>query len=194
VPLRSSGPSCVEPLTLDDPAEPVPRRLAETVGTGGPERAELMKMLVVRFLSPADAPQVERGFYMLSTESRRLRYGLPLVDSTSSLGWVAQLGSEKHVAVGACELESHEPVGVARYVRDGNSGELAVTVVDHWQGKRVGTLLLSALLAHARRHGISLLTATTFLENKRAIRLIPRAGGRRHSYLGDGVVEYELHL
>ena len=42
-------------------------------------------MLVVRFLSPADEPQVERGFYTLSTESRRLRYGLPLVDESGAM-------------------------------------------------------------------------------------------------------------
>jgi GNAT superfamily N-acetyltransferase len=58
--------------------------------------------------------------------------------------------------------ESGEGVGVARYVRNNpppDTAEVAVTVVDGWQGRGLGTLLLQAISARARRgrphvHGV----------------------------------------
>jgi acetyltransferase len=85
-------------------------------------------------------------------------------------------------------------VGVVRYVRDGDLAEVAVTVVDAWQGRGVGTVLLDALLGHARKHGVSRLWASVMVENGRAIRLARRFGAQRRPISTVGVVEYELPL
>lgn len=147
--------------------------------------------VALRVLSPADLGQIERGFRQLGAESRRLRYGLPLADVGRALEWVARLGDGKDFAVGACAIDTGEPVGVARYVRGYEAGEVAVTVVDRWQGRGVGTLLLETLVRHAARHGIHSLRASVLVDNVRAVRLLRRLGAQRSGF-GGGLLEYEL--
>jgi RimJ/RimL family protein N-acetyltransferase len=148
--------------------------------------------VVIRPLSPADERLVRLGFERLSAESRHFRYGIPLVDPARALGWVGLLHDGRHLALGACSAETGEPVGVARFVRDGTFGEVAVTVVDAWQGRGVGTALLGALLERGREQGIATLSASVMLENRRAIRLARRFGGRASGYARGGVFEFEL--
>ena len=53
-------------------------------------------------------------------------------------------------------------MGIARYVRDRDdpqTAEIAVTVVDDWQGRGLGTELLTQLSGRARREGVLRFTA-----------------------------------
>lgn len=66
-------------------------------------------------------------------------------------------------------------VGVARYVRDpdnDNVAEVAVLVVDEWQGRGVGRSLLQALTARALDAGVTTFRADVLAENARARRLL----------------------
>jgi RimJ/RimL family protein N-acetyltransferase len=151
-----------------------------------------LRDLELKLLTPDDEPLVRRAFMALSRESRYLRYGLPMRETGRALDWVALLGEGTHVALGACGTNG-EPVGVARYVRSQESAEVAVTVVDDWQGRGIGSRLLDALCTHARAAGLSLLRAAVLAENERATRLIERAGGRRTGREGFWL-EFELPL
>jgi acetyltransferase len=51
-------------------------------------------------------------------------------------------------------LDGETLIGVARYVRDGESAEFAIVVADAWQGRGIGSRLLDKLIDVARRRGL----------------------------------------
>lgn len=144
----------------------------------------------LRLLNPDDEALVRLGFEELSFQSRQLRYGFATRNTDSALGWVRVLGDSNHVAVGACAGPG-QPVGVARYVRDSAVTEVAITVVDRWQGHGAGTSLLKALCDHAWMAGVTSFQATILVENKAALRLAERFGATRTG-LGMGWMQCEI--
>jgi GNAT superfamily N-acetyltransferase len=152
--------------------------------------------LVIRQLEPSDAPLIRDAFAALSMESRYLRYGLPVVDPAVALAWVPKLDGERNVALGALSPGDCLLTGGARYasVDDGAYAEVAVTVIDAWQGQGVGSALLAALLAQARRAAVPELRACLLPGNRRAQRLLTAQGGWRLLSRRDGFVEYGCAL
>ncbi len=103
-----------------------------------------------------------------------------------------------HVAVLASAAHDHRPVGIARFVRaadDGESAEVAVAVVDAWQQRGVGTLLLAALVRRAREVGVRRFTMLVSYDNVAVLRLLHRfPGGLSRVHVGHGVAEYAVSL
>jgi len=58
-------------------------------------------------------------------------------------------------------------IGVARYVNESSPGdaEFAIVLSDDWQGRGLGTRLLTSLVVAARRHGVRRLVGTTLAVN-----------------------------
>jgi acetyltransferase len=59
-------------------------------------------------------------------------------------------------------------IGVARYVKQSSlpgEAEFAIVLSDDWQGRGLGTKLLTRLVVAARDHGVRRLVATTLSEN-----------------------------
>jgi hypothetical protein len=87
---------------------------------------------------------------------------------------------------------------VARFVRlapEGRVAEVAVTVVDEWQGRGLGTLLLEELNKRARAEGVERYTALVAGENKAVVALLQHIGAQvRQDSIGSGAVEYELEI
>jgi GNAT superfamily N-acetyltransferase len=72
-----------------------------------------------------------------------------------------------------------ELVGVVRCFRDSDSADLAevaVTVVDDWQGTRIGTLLIEALAICAKNVGIHRWKGVFLSSNAAVRRLLNRIG------------------
>ena len=70
--------------------------------------------------------------------------------------YLTEIDHHDHEAIIALEEESGEGIGVARYVRNPThpeTAEVAVTVIDEWQGRGLGTLLLEVLGQRARAEG-----------------------------------------
>src|SRR5215510_15051393 len=69
-------------------------------------------------------------------------------------------------------------VGVARYVKEGCSdeAEFAIVLSDDWQGRRLGGVLLSSLIAAARQRGVRRLIGTTMSENGGMLALARKLG------------------
>ena len=87
-------------------------------------------------------------------------------------------------------------VGIARYIRDRadrRSAEVALTIVDEWQGRGLGGKLLELLSDRARDEAILRFTATVGLGNVASERLIRNAGGVLTSR-GPSYCEYEISL
>jgi RimJ/RimL family protein N-acetyltransferase len=87
-------------------------------------------------------------------------------------------------------------VGVARYVRDAgdpHAAEIAVTIVDDWQGRGLGTELLTRLSGRARSEGIHRFTALVAEDNTAMAGLLRNMNA---SLVGrsPGTVEYEITL
>ena len=137
-------------------------------------------VLVFR-MCPADRPLVVETVRALSARSLYLRFGRPVTPEALDLQWVDALEGPVHVGYGAIERATGRPLGVARYARVGDGAadaEIAVTVVDAWQGRGVGRLMLSGLAVHARAAGIATLHASVLAGNRPALPLVRGLGGR----------------
>ena len=79
--------------------------------------------------------------------------------SDEQVRYLTEIDYVNHMAWGALDLArpTHPGIAVARYVRlaeDPTIAEPAVTVLDEYQGKGIGTILLVVLARSARAHGI----------------------------------------
>src|ERR1700758_3110348 len=83
--------------------------------------------------------------------------------SPAELRYFTDVDHHDHEALGALDHADGRGVGVARYVRDTEdpqAAEIAVTIIDDWQGRGLGTELLAQLSDRARQEGICRFTAT----------------------------------
>lgn len=89
-----------------------------------------------------------------------------------------------------------EIVAVARFDRlgSGRSAEVAFVVSDAWQGRGLGSLMLSHLAHRARQVGIERFIAQTLAHNHRMRRVFARSGYPLVTRAGGGVVGVELDL
>jgi RimJ/RimL family protein N-acetyltransferase len=175
-----------------------------TGGIGRPGRAAGRRIVlrdgskvVIRPVHRDDAPLLADGFARLSPESRRLRF-LRRKDelSAAELRYFTDVDHHDHEALGALAGAAGGGVGVARYVRDASdpySAEIALTVVDDWQGRGLGTELLAQLSGRARAAGIRRFTALVSADNAAMTALLRRlcADPVRREH---GTVEWEITL
>jgi RimJ/RimL family protein N-acetyltransferase len=70
------------------------------------------------------------------------------------------------------------PVGVARYERtdDPDLLELGLVIMDEWQNRGLGRILLREIMRAAERNGIHRFRADVLAENRRMLRLIATEG------------------
>jgi RimJ/RimL family protein N-acetyltransferase len=144
-----------------------------------------------------DAELLADGFARLSAESRRLRFLTAKQQlSPAELEYFTKVDHHDHEAIGAVDLADGRGVGIARYIRDPGdptTAEIAVTVVDEWQGRGLGTELLTRLVERAREEGVTRFTALVDAGNESMQNLLRDLGGDlRVAESGAGVIDYEL--
>ena len=151
----------------------------------------------IRQVRSADAPLLADGFARLSAASRRMRFlGVKKELSTADLRYFTDVDHHNHEALAALDQADGHGVGIARYIRDASdpqAAEIAVTIVDDWQGRGLGTALLAQLSDRARQEGIRRFTALTDPGNV-AVAALLRSAGARLVGRGRGTVEYEIML
>lgn len=153
--------------------------------------------VVIRQVHREDAPLLAEGFARFSAESRRLRF---LTDkprlTEAELRYFTEIDHHDHEALGAVDEVDGRALGIARYIRDRKDPELAeiaVAVVDDWQGRGLGTELLTRLLDRAREEGVRRFTALVAVDNEVMVNLLHDLGGELHATPNaSGAVEYEL--
>jgi GNAT superfamily N-acetyltransferase len=146
--------------------------------------------VLVRPVRGEDKPLFTAAWERFGPESRYRRFMGPKPRlSGRELSYLTEIDHVDHEALGARDAASGEGVGVARYIRRGedpSSAEAAVAVVDAWQHRGVGRVLLERLTERARANGIERFHAELFAYNHAMLDLFEdlgevterRAGGR----------------
>jgi RimJ/RimL family protein N-acetyltransferase len=150
---------------------------------------------------PTDRALLAREFERLSPESRYRRFFSPMKEmSPRLLDYLTSMDYVDHFAWAALSAEPGphgEPrgVGVSRYIRlsDPTAAEMAVTVVDDWQGKGLGRILLDALVLEALENGITRFEGDVLAENGPMQELLRRTGATFRAE-GSGVVRFSIDL
>ena len=132
--------------------------------TGVPEGRPVVlrdgSAVLIRQVRSTDAPLLADGFARLSAASRQMRFlGVKKQLSAAELRYLTDVDHHDHEALGALDQAGGHGVGIARYIRDADdpqAAEIAVTIVDEWQGRGLGTESeqipgLGFLLSSARR-------------------------------------------
>jgi GNAT superfamily N-acetyltransferase len=158
-------------------------------------------LILIRPIRYDDKWLLEAELESLSEKSVQRRFLAPKPRYTrSELRYLTEVDGWNHMA-----LVAESPVrfgrrilGVARYVRDREDpakAEVAIEVVDDFQGRGLGTLLVEELGRRARMRGISRFAATMASENIPAQRLFRRLTGQTAlHHLGRGASELEGEL
>jgi GNAT superfamily N-acetyltransferase len=159
--------------------------------------------VLVRALRPGDRAELRRGFGRLSLASRRFRFISPIRRlSEPQLEQLTAVDQVDHVAIGARDVGRRGRPGVAaaRFVRlpapreagAGPAGadartvaEFAVTVIDAYQGRGLGTLLVRLLLQAARSVGVEVLRGYVLEDNTAMLRILQRFAIETHRDSGN---------
>jgi GNAT superfamily N-acetyltransferase len=136
--------------------------------------------LRIRPIRPEDSPLLAEIFARLSPASRYARFLRARASLTESeLRYFSDVDHRDHEALIALARLTRDPVGVARFIRDASdptSADVAVTVVDDWQNRGVGSLLATRLSERAAHEGIRYFTALMSADNRRARQLLAKTG------------------
>jgi RimJ/RimL family protein N-acetyltransferase len=171
--------------------------------TANGDAGELVRLrdgseVLLRPIRPSDKTLLKAGFEQLSPESRYRRFFSPITKlSDKMLVYLTEVDHHDHEALVAVQPKCSAPVGVARYVRlpeDPHVAEVAVTVVDPWQGRGVATELVNRLVERAQEAGIEQFAATCIATNRDVIDLLQRVGASTTEHLDEGLVELTIDL
>ena len=153
--------------------------------------------VLIRQVHSDDAALLADGFARLSARSRQMRFLTRKNElSPAELRYFTDIDHHDHEALGALNQADGRGVGIARYIRDAKdpqTAEIAVTIVDDWQGRGLATELLAQLSDRARSEGIRRFTALVSADNAAVAGLLGNMSadlvGR-----GPGTVEYQITL
>jgi RimJ/RimL family protein N-acetyltransferase len=136
--------------------------------------ADIHAHIYVRPLRRDEAGVLDRVFAGLSPQSRHLRFHSPIIRLTAPVRRaLLAVDGRDHVALVA--VARGKPVGIARLIRDprrSHEAEIAFEVVDAWQRRGVGRLLLTALAERATAIGVRRVRALVLPENAAAFAVL----------------------
>ena len=136
--------------------------------------------VLIRPIRPSDKNRLLEGFHRMSPESRYRRFFSPVNElGAGQLRYLTEVDHHTHEALAALDATGGEPLGVARFIRtkdDPRVAEVAVAVVDDWQGRGLGTELLRELAARAREEGVEHFSAFVLQQNRPMIELLEELG------------------
>ena len=151
-------------------------------------------------LLPSDAETLREGFRRLSPDSRQRRFLATLgeLDDPMIRLLVDSADGVHHIALLLIVLPEgeEEPAGVAHLVQDPDdptTADIAVTVVDDWQGRGAGIALVAALVQR-RPAEVTRLRALVAADNRASLALLARAGRVSSGLPEQGVLDVTVEL
>jgi RimJ/RimL family protein N-acetyltransferase len=154
--------------------------------------------VVVRPVEPSDKGLLVEGFRRLSAASRYARFMAPLAElSDEQVRYLTEIDYRDHFAWAAVRRDNPgEGLGVARFVRlagEPTVAEAAVTVLDAYQGRGLGTLLLALLAVAARAARVETFRAYVLEENEPMRELLASLGATTEFH-SPGVLRLDVPL
>jgi GNAT superfamily N-acetyltransferase len=150
----------------------------------------------VRPIRAEDRDALAEAFERLSEQSRYQRFLTTMRElSEGELRYLTEVDHHDHEAVIAFEHDGRA-VGVARFVRAAGTerAEAAVTVIDEWQGRGLGTALTALIADRAREEGIKCFTALLLASNRQVRDMFQSLGPTRTVSHEAGLVEIEVDV
>jgi GNAT superfamily N-acetyltransferase len=153
----------------------------------------------VRAIRPEDKPLLVEHFQSLSERSVYYRFfGHKRSLEQADLRALTELDFVNHVGLAATiETEGTERfIGVGRYLRsvDEVAAEVAFAVLDEFQGRGIGTVLLRHLAQIARRQGINKFAAFVMGDNHQMLEVFANSGFRTRDRYDAGTVRVTIDL
>ena len=152
----------------------------------------------LRQLDRSDGELLVRGFERLTAESRYQRFLMAMPELTAwMVRYLTDIDHHDHEAIIALDELGGECIGVGRYVRDPerpNVAEVAVTVIDEWQGRGLGTALLDLISTRARDEGVTTFKALILATNEEMMALLRHLASARIVDREPGRVEIEVPI
>jgi GNAT superfamily N-acetyltransferase len=157
------------------------------------------RAVCLRTIGPSDEARIRQGIAELSDRSRYLRFFSAFREPPDSV--VKQLSAvdgHEHIGWGAILLDGldNPPIAAAHVIRaedDAKVGELAVAVLDEYQGLGVARMLIAAALHDCAIEGLLCLEMQLLGENNAAAKLVLQLGAERKSAVGS-VQHYTLNV
>jgi GNAT superfamily N-acetyltransferase len=154
---------------------------------------------LVRPILPEDKWRLAAGLKLLSPRTRYLRFHADVTAlSDEQLAYLTEIDYHDHMAWVA--LDPDDPdfpgLGVARYVRlaeDPTVAEAAVTVMDEFQGRGLGTTLLRALATSAIENGIRTFRNYVLADNEQMLAIFDQVGAQR-TEIEPGILQVDVSL
>ena len=157
-----------------------------------------LTMLEIRPIQPGDKASLADAVEQSSAEAIYRRFLSPHGRLTASeLRYLTEVDHSDHEALMAVDRATGRGVGVARYVRDRDRperAEIAVSVLESWQGRGIGKALLLQLASRAREEGITCFTGLMLADNTPMRRLFAQLGPPRVLSTEAGAVELAVDL
>jgi len=150
----------------------------------------------LRPVMPEDREQIQSGMAALSHESRYFRFFTSAAQlSGQQLHYFTEVDQRAHVAWIALDASNpeHPGLGIARFIRikeEPTVAEMALTVIDAYQRRGVGRILLAILYLSAEAQGIQMLRAVVAGENTTMLKWLHGLGATGSCERG----EYRLNL
>ncbi len=154
---------------------------------------------LIRPLRTEDRGDILAGFQRISPHSRYLRYSSAGAKLTNDdLDTLTCTDEKKCLALGAVDLSmpGHYGMGVARYIAcedEPGTAEIAIVIVDEYQGRGLGSLMLDLLITIARKNGFTSLCGYVLPENRAMIRLLKKVNATLNHETG-GIIRIDIPL
>jgi len=154
----------------------------------------------LRPIAPEDEPLLHEAVASMSERTVYFRFFSPIKRMSDALAHrLAVVDYQDRFALVAT---THKPgakeriVGVARYDRAAHTdmAEVAVAVIDEFQRRGMGSLLLAELARVARTHGIRSFQLIVLPENREMLGLLRKMGWIHQAKLVGGVYEISFEL
>ena len=136
------------------------------------------RAIVIRPIRAEDEAALHRFFDALSPEARQLRF-MKYVRSVSDklVHAFSHIDYANHMAF-VCEAKADPGtlVGEARYVTEGEGCEFSVVIADGWHKSGIAGLLMEALIACARSHGVQAMEGLVLRQNRTMLKFVRALG------------------
>jgi GNAT superfamily N-acetyltransferase len=153
----------------------------------------------LRTIRPSDEQRIRDGIADMSDRSRYLRFFSAFREPPETIvKRLSAVDGHDHIGWGAILLDGKDypPIAAVHAIRsdsDAETGELAIAVLDEYQGCGLARMLIAAVLDDCEAEGIRSLEMQIMNENRAAIMLVTALGANRAPAL-DSVGHYVLDV